>query len=395
MEYILLYNIMDLALLFREDPTKFADILGKQITPILDDDVKLNTIIHNICIKIYKYDIQHGTPGYIYILYNNMFDHFGNNVYKVGETIDINNRIKGYTTCYIDPVEIKYLSKQLTNKSLAEAMVFNKLSKYRINSNREFFKCEVDIIISVINNIETQFDTLDNIDYDDYYMNLIKINILKILNDSCHININLKIERTKYDTPINIYNANIVSDEIYNNIRTSVDINHKLSCIKYKYIKHFNLTDNNITIDFFKTWYKKINIIKNHRRLLNQHNTDKDIIIIRNIIKHLQFDIENINIQHSITQAKIDTKLSEYFNNTDLFADSNSWRLFGIKTIDINNLKTLKQKIYCINNLLQKYGIKIQYYQHSTTKRTINNIRKTVHKPLYYLNYYNNLYLYL
>jgi hypothetical protein len=41
-----------------------------------------------------------------------MFKFYGNNnVFKLGKTNDITQRMTGYTTSYIDPVEIKYLSK--------------------------------------------------------------------------------------------------------------------------------------------------------------------------------------------------------------------------------------------------------------------------------------------
>jgi hypothetical protein len=388
---------MELASLFRTDSIQFAEKIGIQIIPILDDNVKLNNILNNLCKEIYKYDMLNGTPGYIYILYNKMFDQVGEDVYKVGETIDINSRIKGYTTCYIEPVEIKYISKQLNNKSMAETMVFKKINNYRINNNREFFKCKVDIIMTAINDVESHFDTSDNIEYDDYYINLIKIDIIRILNESNHMQINFNIGYIKNNTfsPENIYNALHITSEIYNNIKTSNDMDHKLSCIKYKYIKIFNLKNEDITINFFNVWCNKMYIIKNHRRLIDQHNSDEDILLIRNMINELNLDITIINKNKSFTKIEMDKKLCDFFNKSNLFTDPNKCTLLGIRIVNKNFLSTTRKKLYCINKLLKNYGIKLQY---ENLKRKINignSIRKSKTISIYYLNYYNNINIYL
>ena len=96
--------------------------------------------------------------GYIYILYNEMFKFYGDNVYKMGKTIDINKRLTGYTTSFIEPCEIKFLSSEVKNYSLAEQLIFKALKRYRIKNNREFFNVQltqaikaVEAIINTIN----------------------------------------------------------------------------------------------------------------------------------------------------------------------------------------------------------------------------------------------------
>ena len=96
--------------------------------------------------------------GYIYILKNEMYNYYGDDVFKIGRTQNISIRMKSYKTCYIEPCEIKYISPRVNHQVLAEYKVFTKLNKYRIKQNREFFKIEnlkeiTDIIDEVVNEI--------------------------------------------------------------------------------------------------------------------------------------------------------------------------------------------------------------------------------------------------
>ena len=62
--------------------------------------------------------------GYIYIMYNEMFNYYGDDVYKIGKAKDIGKRMHGYTTSYIKPVEIKYASIKCSDCSLIEFLTF-------------------------------------------------------------------------------------------------------------------------------------------------------------------------------------------------------------------------------------------------------------------------------
>ena len=89
-------------------------------------------------------------PGYIYVIYNPMYDHYGKNIYKIGETSNPQKRLDNYTTPYIDPCKLAYQSIKLPDSKLAETIVFERLSTYRIRQEREFFQCEISHIISII-----------------------------------------------------------------------------------------------------------------------------------------------------------------------------------------------------------------------------------------------------
>jgi hypothetical protein len=94
-------------------------------------------------------------PGYIYCLYNPMFNYYGNNVYKLGQTANIKTRLNSYVTSYIDKPEYLLVSKLLINKKLAEDLLFVELDNYRICSNREFFKCDINIIKNAFELVES------------------------------------------------------------------------------------------------------------------------------------------------------------------------------------------------------------------------------------------------
>ena len=106
-------------------------------------------------------------PGYIYVISNPIYDHYGKNIYKIGETGDLQKRLNNYTTPYIDPCQLVYQSIKLPDSKLAENIVFERLSIYRIKQDREFFQCEINHIISVVEFMAQQLMKLntDEINY--------------------------------------------------------------------------------------------------------------------------------------------------------------------------------------------------------------------------------------
>jgi hypothetical protein len=88
--------------------------------------------------------------GYIYVLYNDMFRHYGENVYKIGCSKQPTVRLLDYTTSYKDPSVIKYTSSKFNNKLKAEKYLFKLIDEYRMESNREFFELSLNEIIENI-----------------------------------------------------------------------------------------------------------------------------------------------------------------------------------------------------------------------------------------------------
>ena len=87
--------------------------------------------------------------GYIYILYNDMYNCYGNSVYKVGKTNNLDNRMNSYTTSYIYPSKYIY-TLEVTDETKVEKVTHMLLNDERIVNNREFFNAEIDIIIDSI-----------------------------------------------------------------------------------------------------------------------------------------------------------------------------------------------------------------------------------------------------
>ena len=92
--------------------------------------------------------------GYVYVIYNKMFERYGENVYKVGETKNIEKRKNGYRTGYIDKTIVKYQSREFINCKKAEELLFVLLKECRIVKNREFFMKDLNEIIKNIEYIE-------------------------------------------------------------------------------------------------------------------------------------------------------------------------------------------------------------------------------------------------
>ena len=102
--------------------------------------------------------------GHVYIIYNDIYiavryTQYGDDVYKIGKAKDITKRLNAYTTSYITPVELVFLSASCKDAQYAEQTVFAQLKKHRIVKNREFFKCGKAKIIATI---ETVINEINN-----------------------------------------------------------------------------------------------------------------------------------------------------------------------------------------------------------------------------------------
>ena len=142
------------------------------------------------------------TDGYIYILYNDAFQHYGVDVFKIGRTKDVVNRLSGYTTSYIHPCEFKYVSKICKNASQAELIIFNLLSDCRMVKDREFFKLTVDKATKIIEQVVDQING-DEYDKDDHQHQ----NKIETYN-----------EKYKMCTQIITYPINLNKDKIINDL---------------------------------------------------------------------------------------------------------------------------------------------------------------------------------
>ncbi len=95
-------------------------------------------------------NIPRKTAGYLYCLYNPVFKSFGENVYKLGRSGNLNNRLASYTTYYVEPSQFIVTSETYDRKFKdcikAERVLFYILRKYRVSNKREFFMCDIELI---------------------------------------------------------------------------------------------------------------------------------------------------------------------------------------------------------------------------------------------------------
>jgi hypothetical protein len=128
----------------------------KNVMYDLNDKLKTKTenpdeIIEKLITENNKLKTEIKDKGYIYVLHNDMF---GPNVYKIGCSANPERRLKDYSTAYVNPCSLKYVSKLFDYKYNAEKKIFKLIDKYRIRSNREFFNLELDELINNIQCIE-------------------------------------------------------------------------------------------------------------------------------------------------------------------------------------------------------------------------------------------------
>jgi hypothetical protein len=141
---------------------------------------------------------KNDTNGYLYIMYNSVFKQYGENVYKLGRTNNLKNRMtSGYTTSYIEPSEYLYTTRLFTNCIQAERILFFLLRKNRIRDKREFFKVDLQVIKDTILSIEQLTDT--------QMTNVYK----RIINQICPDNIIDKLNDEDYNNILNFDNSNI------------------------------------------------------------------------------------------------------------------------------------------------------------------------------------------
>jgi hypothetical protein len=82
----------------------------------------------------------------------------GKNVYKIGKAKNVENRMKGYVTAYAEQCVV-VVEAIFDNVAKAEKMVFDQLIMYRMKTNREFFKADIDLIKSRIEVVKLILDT--------------------------------------------------------------------------------------------------------------------------------------------------------------------------------------------------------------------------------------------
>lgn len=207
--------------------------------------------------------------GYLYCIYNKMYDVYGENIYKLGNMKN-KNRMNSYVTPYIDSIEIKLISNKINDKTIGEKILFDILNKYRVKPNREFFNCDLSIIKNAMNEVETIMVNESIEDLKKIYNPVSKEQIIDIM-----ISINNKLDE-------NTDGDNEITDEDVTNDENTIDdeniVNFEINN-KYKNINEQlqNKLRIELTPDIITKWYNKEYILDNALYALGKKHYDDSL----------------------------------------------------------------------------------------------------------------------
>ncbi len=185
---------------------------------------------------------------------------------KVGKTKDaVKKRIKGLQTGNINDIQV-LLDFKTSNADLLERTVHYILDRYRCNSNREFFDCDIEYIKTIVETIGKVIDTLKSC-----YQNITKDQILDKLSEN-GININLDScgsESTYVNEDVSVNVSVSGESELYNWLNNNIELD-KNGILKLKKMCELYMDmdtvhpklSNKIRLEiekWIKTKYKNIN----------------------------------------------------------------------------------------------------------------------------------------
>ena len=321
--------------------------------------------------------------GYLYCIYNKIFNYYGENVKKLGKVGNKKSLIPRYTTPYIEKSEILYISKKVKDYSLAEKFLFFRLQYCRVKKNREFFKCDLKEIEIEINNCCDIINSSD--DYE----------ILKLANE---------IRKNKYPlfkiSAQELLDAEFITKNIYEKLtdKKILKRNEYIIIEKYKYIKLWNIRKENFNKKFLKIAYNNTYKLENLKELLDNFS-----IIHSNFIKPVKIVMEQFKKKHKLKividflkcmkiddltegekfcQIEMDKRKKSVMKNSFLFKNRDYCHmLFGWKKN--KQIDTNKGWLGFVNSFIGNYGLKVYRERKTTTKKKIVvNINNYYLKPV-------------
>jgi hypothetical protein len=203
------------------------------------------------------------TIGYIYIIGHPIFK---KDDFKMGFTDGTKKDLEArYNTYYVDNV-IVHGMYIVADKRLGEKLLFQRLKKYRIKSNKEFFHCDLNIlkqecenVANIINNDEV----LNEDDIFDDHDDITKLNIKyrNIIHESKKKELQIKIKRADEKNKLHDKNKKIVENFI--NKYCVIDVNNTTrSSILYAFYKS-TVTDSEILdVKFFSPIMEELGYTK-------------------------------------------------------------------------------------------------------------------------------------
>ena len=96
--------------------------------------------------------------GYLYILFNESYKHYGDSTFKFGRTQNLRNRIFTYNTSFVHDSEYLYTSRLFNDSIEAERVLFYLMKEHRIKKNKEFFNITLERGIDYIKQVSNLSD---------------------------------------------------------------------------------------------------------------------------------------------------------------------------------------------------------------------------------------------
>ena len=96
--------------------------------------------------------------GYLYILFNESYKHYGDSTYKFGRTQNLRNRIFTYNTSFVHDSMYLHTSREFNDSVEAERVLFFLMRKYRVKANKEFFNIPLEKGKEYINKVSSLSD---------------------------------------------------------------------------------------------------------------------------------------------------------------------------------------------------------------------------------------------
>jgi hypothetical protein len=184
---------------------------------------------------------------------------------------------------------------------------------------------------------------------------------------------------------------------------------HEDKVLIERYLYKLNWKINDMTPEFLDSYYGKTESLLNLRFLLdknkidpyllnefNEYSVDYDkankleqIKMIKEIISKLGFN--NIGDGKLLDKETFEKNIKKVIQECELFANPNkSQPMFGFNKSKINGISTVKKFMGFMNSVFREWGLVVNL-KWTSTKKKINDERKTVKKSNYVLSYINNI----
>jgi hypothetical protein len=125
--------------------------------------------------------------GVLYVLHHPSFASYGPDVYKLGQTKNIQQRLKGYATSFVGECKFLYVTQEFQDCTQAERILFYLLRTERLASNREFFNLSfprIKLIMQKLEHLESTNKTAISFLYSQVCLEIVPLKVKQALISS-------------------------------------------------------------------------------------------------------------------------------------------------------------------------------------------------------------------